>query len=109
MQVLNNLISNAIKFTFSGSVHVTARLDRSSSGPGNVLISVKDTGLGIDASKLQTIFLPFEQVRQRRCWGDESIASLERQLRIVLEYKEAIAERSSHVWHILAFRSLPIL
>jgi signal transduction histidine kinase len=75
--VLNNLISNAVKFTFSGSVHVTARMERSGSGPANtVLISVKDTGLGIDSSKLHTIFLPFEQVRRCDTLGSNRVCSV---------------------------------
>ena len=57
-QILINLVSNAIKFTPSGgSVHVgCAILDNA------VELSVKDTGPGIPADHLQTVFDPFVQL-----------------------------------------------
>lgn len=55
-QIINNLISNAIKFTHEGSVTVTLRGDAD-----NIELSVKDTGIGIPKTKLQTIFEPFKQ------------------------------------------------
>lgn len=59
-QVLTNLIANAIKFTLEGSVQVT--LDVTSQGNQNQLkISVKDTGIGIEADKLALIFEGFQQ------------------------------------------------
>ena len=57
-QVLINLLGNAIKFTDEGSVKV--RLFRGDSG--KVAVEVSDTGVGIPADKLETIFEPFEQL-----------------------------------------------
>lgn len=57
-QVLNNLLNNAIKFTLSGKISVTAR--RASPAPGMV-ICVADTGIGIAASAQATLFQPFQQ------------------------------------------------
>lgn len=55
-QVLYNVIGNAVKFTETGGVLVSASLDR------NILvIQVKDTGPGMDASEMQRIFGEFEQ------------------------------------------------
>jgi signal transduction histidine kinase/class 3 adenylate cyclase len=55
-QILHNLVGNAIKFTASGEVAISAKQD------GNLLsISVSDTGIGIDADKLERIFEAFEQ------------------------------------------------
>jgi signal transduction histidine kinase len=57
-QICLNLMSNAIKFTTSGSVTLTAR------GEGDfVRISVIDTGIGIPEEALATIFNRFEQVQ----------------------------------------------
>ena len=56
-QVLNNLLSNAIKFTpEQGSVSLSIR----TSG-GEVIFAVSDTGIGIPASKLESIFEAFQQ------------------------------------------------
>lgn len=60
-QVLNNLISNAMKFTQEGSI--TLRLKAWSEEPGghSVLIEVADTGPGMTADQLTRLFTPFDQ------------------------------------------------
>jgi signal transduction histidine kinase/ActR/RegA family two-component response regulator len=58
-QVLYNLIENAIKFTITGSVKVTAWFDQSSS---QIFFRVRDTGIGISPDQAQRIFEPFVQV-----------------------------------------------
>lgn len=60
-QILNNLISNAIKFTKEGSVTIEAELLSKQEKSANILFSVKDTGIGIDADKHQIIFERFQQ------------------------------------------------
>jgi signal transduction histidine kinase len=56
-QIVFNLLSNAVKFTpADGRVDITARLD-----DGQVEIAVADTGPGIRAADLETIFEEFEQ------------------------------------------------
>jgi two-component system sensor histidine kinase ChiS len=55
-QILHNLVGNAIKFTEAGVVEVSATV------VGNYLeITVSDTGIGIQADKLDRIFESFEQ------------------------------------------------
>jgi signal transduction histidine kinase len=56
-QVLLNLISNACKFTPMGEVAVGARADQ-----GEVVVWVRDTGIGIAAADQNRIFDQFEQV-----------------------------------------------
>ncbi len=59
-QVLMNLIGNALKFTEAGAVNVSVRIQES--GLRRMLaFEVGDTGVGIEASKLETIFEPFRQ------------------------------------------------
>jgi PAS domain S-box-containing protein len=59
-QVLANLVSNALKFTSSGGVDVELAVDVSAS-PLPVRISVRDTGIGIAANRMEAIFESFTQ------------------------------------------------
>jgi signal transduction histidine kinase/CheY-like chemotaxis protein len=68
-QILRNFISNALKFTERGEVHVTARLVP---GADEVAFSVADTGIGIAPEDHERIFHEFAQVDsplQRRVKG----------------------------------------
>ena len=60
-QILINLISNAIKFTDSGSVTVRVMQDPELPIPGAIRVSVSDTGIGIPHDKLASIFESFTQ------------------------------------------------
>ncbi len=67
-QILRNFISNALKFTESGEVRVSAAL----AGETDVVFSVSDTGIGIAPQNLDLIFQDFAQVDgpiQRRVKG----------------------------------------
>ncbi|AWB32819.1 sensor histidine kinase [Orrella marina] len=56
LQILHNLIHNAIKFTPKGSVTVLA-----GTGPGELIIQVRDTGRGISEEHQSTVFDRFFQ------------------------------------------------
>ena len=60
-QVLTNLIGNALKFTEHGEVVVAVERDTQSRDPGALHFSVSDTGIGIAAEKLTSIFSAFAQ------------------------------------------------
>jgi len=60
-QILINLISNAMKFTHSGSIHVNCTSDRDQKNVCWVRIEVSDTGVGIPMEKINTIFESFSQ------------------------------------------------
>nr|WKF60837.1 Signal transduction histidine-protein kinase BarA [Paraburkholderia busanensis] len=57
-QILKNLLSNAIKFTESGTVALTL----SAAGDDAISFTVQDSGIGIDAQYLDSIFEAFQQV-----------------------------------------------
>jgi two-component system sensor histidine kinase ChiS len=59
-QILHNLVGNAIKFTDSGLIEITAEV-RGESYNSQLAISVCDTGIGIPEDKRDRIFESFEQ------------------------------------------------
>ncbi len=58
-QVLSNLISNAIKFTSEGSVTVSISLLKEEECP--VLLSVEDTGVGMDTEVVERVFRLYDR------------------------------------------------
>ena len=58
-QVLGHLIDNAIKFTDEGSVRVVMVLDAATNEPTALVVT--DTGMGIPADRVESLFAPFEQ------------------------------------------------
>ncbi len=60
-QILINLISNAVKFTHTGSIIIKCTADREQKDVCWVRIEVIDTGVGIPDEKLHTIFESFSQ------------------------------------------------
>jgi len=56
-QILTNLVSNAVKFTDSGSVIITADAPK----PGSIRLTVADTGVGFDATVKERLFGRFQQ------------------------------------------------
>ncbi len=59
-QVLVNIINNAIKFTENGGISVKAQASKTNHN--QIIFEIKDTGIGIPAHKLSTLFDDFTQV-----------------------------------------------
>jgi len=58
-QMLFNILSNAVKFTLpGGEVRLKAKLD----GTGAIVVSVKDTGIGMSAEQIPVALEPFRQI-----------------------------------------------
>lgn len=71
-QIVFNVVGNAVKFTPEGSIAVFCALaPQEPDGKVRVTITVRDTGIGIPADKLETIFEAFAQVEtsHRRRYG----------------------------------------
>ena len=67
-QIVSNLVSNAVKFTSRGGVHIHLAIDppndreaREKSGKRGARIEVVDSGVGISEAQLRTLFNPFVQ------------------------------------------------
>jgi two-component system sensor histidine kinase/response regulator len=60
-QILLNLLGNAIKFTSEGEVSVEVSVADPDARPVQLKFEVMDTGIGVAASKLASIFQPFQQ------------------------------------------------
>lgn len=62
-QVLNNLITNALKFTHEGKVDVRVQVKEQKNGKARVYFEVKDNGIGIASENQKIIFNDFDQVK----------------------------------------------
>ena len=63
-QVLNNLVSNAIKFTEKGSVTLRLRSWQEEPSGHAILIEIQDTGPGMTEAQLARLFTPFDQTAE---------------------------------------------
>lgn len=61
-QVLINLIGNAIKFTYHGSICVHVTFLKESTDQVSVQFVISDTGIGIAPEDMQNLFTPFTQI-----------------------------------------------
>jgi len=61
-QIVFNLMANAIKFTDSGKITVTSRIQKFENDNGKLYVCVEDTGIGISKEDLEKLFKPFSQV-----------------------------------------------
>jgi signal transduction histidine kinase/CheY-like chemotaxis protein/HPt (histidine-containing phosphotransfer) domain-containing protein len=60
-QIMINLISNSVKFTVDGTVHISVRSIRKEHPALVLVMEFADTGIGIDEDKIDTIFDDFTQ------------------------------------------------
>ncbi|MCK5880868.1 MAG: hypothetical protein KAG18_03270, partial [Sinobacterium sp.] len=60
-QILTNLISNAVKFTPSGTIAIRASLESETDNETQISVSISDSGIGMTADQLQLLFEAFTQ------------------------------------------------
>jgi len=61
-QILNNLLSNAFKYTKSGSVTLSVSCERAGEDDVELAITVSDTGIGVHKDDLDKLFTAYNQV-----------------------------------------------
>lgn len=60
-QVITNLMSNALKFTEEGSIHLSVEESSRVNNRVDLLFKIKDSGIGIPPNKVNTVFDSFSQ------------------------------------------------
>ncbi|MCR4325147.1 MAG: ATP-binding protein [Candidatus Curtissbacteria bacterium] len=65
-QVISNLLSNSFKYTNSGRVTVTVKKEVVNGSPVDILISVSDTGIGIEREAVGKLFSKYGQLKSGR-------------------------------------------
>lgn len=105
-QIITNLVSNALKFTASGSVRLTVRATPDRARSCGVEIIVADTGIGMTSDQIARLFRPYEQAEAsttRRYGGTGLGLSICRDLTEIMGGEigvESLPERGStfRVW-----------
>jgi two-component system CheB/CheR fusion protein len=59
LQILDNLLSNALNYTERGSITISVQTDAA-----HALIAIRDTGIGIDSSEIDALFTPLHQTKE---------------------------------------------
>jgi signal transduction histidine kinase len=114
-QALVNLVSNAIKFTETGSVDLEAAVESESELSVSLRFAVKDTGIGISKEAQQRIFESFAQADgsvARKYGGTglglsisrELISKMGGELRV-----ESTPGKGSRFWFVLPFEKAPVI
>lgn len=60
-QVLNNILSNALKFTHAGHITIATGVSERNGDWAVIEVTISDTGIGISKERIRAIFEPFEQ------------------------------------------------
>jgi signal transduction histidine kinase/DNA-binding NarL/FixJ family response regulator len=64
-QIITNLISNSVKFTKEGTVHIIVSIASLSSSESLLEVQVKDTGIGMTSDEINGLFNKFSQANRR--------------------------------------------
>lgn len=98
-QILINLISNALKFTHKGSIKVYVELKNIIHDKAYIRFAVHDTGVGIPAVKLETIFESFSQADEtitRRYGGTGLGLTISKQLVELQQGEISVTSEEGH-------------
>ena len=65
-QVIINLLTNAVKYTETGSVTLKMNLEKINENKCSIFVAVKDTGIGIKEEEMDKLFESFQRLDERR-------------------------------------------
>jgi two-component system, sensor histidine kinase and response regulator len=106
-QVITNLLGNAVKFTTVGEVVVAVRSRGLIEGRTRLEIAVRDTGIGVEADKLESIFEEFSQadITTTRNYGGTGLGlAIARHLAQLMDgditVASTIGEGSEFIFHL---------
>jgi signal transduction histidine kinase/CheY-like chemotaxis protein len=108
-QILLNLAGNAIKFTAKGEVSLEIKVLETGADGTSVRCEVRDTGIGIPADRLESLFAPFTQVdtsTTRRFGGTGLGLSIVRRLVELMGGEtgvESVEGKGSSFWFTVRF------
>jgi len=113
-QILINLGGNAVKFTDKGKIVIRVSLDGEDEQNVTIRFAVSDTGIGIPANRLDSLFSPFTQVdssKTRKYGGTGLGLAISKQLAELMGGKiglESEAGKGSTFWFTAVFEKQPI-
>ncbi|MBQ1881207.1 MAG: response regulator, partial [Lachnospiraceae bacterium] len=64
-QILNNIISNAVKYTTEGGITLAVTSQKQSQGTVQLMLEVSDTGIGIEKKDIPSLFDAFKRVNEK--------------------------------------------
>jgi len=108
-QVLVNLCGNAVKFTEQGEVALIVGVVAQDAESTTLRFDVRDTGIGIPADRLHTLFKPFSQVdasTTRRFGGTGLGLSIVKRLAEIMGGEAGVESREGGGFHFLVHGSL---
>lgn len=109
-QVLRHLLNNAIKFTQSGHIRISAQLVAATPSQQRIFFSINDTGIGMSAQKVSSLFQRFDQIDNsitRRFGGMGTGLSISRQLVELMQGSikvESMPDEGSSFYFTLPFK-----
>jgi len=65
-QIILNLLSNAVKYTDEGKVSILSKVNAKSANAIELVTVIEDTGQGIPTEKIQLLFEPYVQVKNKK-------------------------------------------
>ena len=65
-QILTNLLTNAVKYTETGSITLRVAVEKTEGNQIDLHISVRDTGIGIQQEDIPKLFAAFERIEEKR-------------------------------------------